>query len=418
MKKAFLTLAILTIILNFTLLTNNGFALCGWYRLNSGTTQGLRSVHFINNYTGWAVGWGSTVLKTTNGGMSWRTQTAYGDFQSVTFINANTGWIVGGGTQIYKTINGGNNWTASTLPYGSLQLIIQFVNDNTGYICGYNGLVLKSTNGGDTWTRKTTNTTSNLTGIDFVNAQTGWITGDYGVIKKSTDGGETWIPQVSGTNVNLGKIDFVCHNNGWISTSDGKVLRTTNGGANWISVQTPTKSWLTTVYFFNCKTGYAAGGNYDNTKCDILKTTNGGITWISQPVPTNDWLGLIFFASENVGFAVGHNGTILKTMSGGDAASLTNENFNEPQGYLLNQNFPNPFNPVTKISFNIPEAISNITLKVFDNTGREVATLLNTSLPAGFYEVNFDGSKLSSGIYFYRFDAGIYSRTMKMSLVK
>jgi hypothetical protein len=88
-----------------------------------------------------------------------------------------------------------------------------------------------------------------------------------------------------------------------------------------------------------------------------------------------------------------------------------------PSVFKLNQNYPNPFNPSTKISFSVPQS-GFVSLKVYDLTGREVANLVNNKLEAGTYEYDFDGSKLTSGIYFYRINAGSYSETMKMMLIK
>jgi hypothetical protein len=72
-----------------------------------------------------------------------------------------------------------------------------------------------------------------------------------------------------------------------------------------------------------------------------------------------------------------------------------------PQSVALAQNYPNPFNPSTKIRFEIPQA-SRVSLKVFDVLGREVLTLVDEVIPPGVYYVRFDGSTLSSGVYFYR----------------
>jgi hypothetical protein len=83
----------------------------------------------------------------------------------------------------------------------------------------------------------------------------------------------------------------------------------------------------------------------------------------------------------------------------------------------LNQNYPNPFNPSTKISFSIPQS-GFVSLKIYDLTGREVANLVNNRMEAGTYEYDFDGTKLTSGIYFYRINAGAYSETLKMMLIK
>jgi len=75
-----------------------------------------------------------------------------------------------------------------------------------------------------------------------------------------------------------------------------------------------------------------------------------------------------------------------------------------PKVYSLSQNYPNPFNPATQINFSLA-ADSKVTLKVFDILGQEVATLLNGSLMAGAHNVNFDASRLTSGVYLYRIDA-------------
>ncbi|MCI0473462.1 MAG: T9SS type A sorting domain-containing protein [Ignavibacteria bacterium] len=88
-----------------------------------------------------------------------------------------------------------------------------------------------------------------------------------------------------------------------------------------------------------------------------------------------------------------------------------------PSVFKLNQNYPNPFNPSTKISFSVPQS-GFVSLKVYDLTGREVANLVNNKLEAGTYEYDFDGSKLTSGIYFYRINSGAYSETLKMMLIK
>ena len=90
---------------------------------------------------------------------------------------------------------------------------------------------------------------------------------------------------------------------------------------------------------------------------------------------------------------------------------------NIPKSFSLNQNYPNPFNPSTFISYQLPTN-SHVTLKVYDILGREVASLVNDDKTAGTYKVSFDASRLSSGVYFYRLDAGTYSQTKKLVLLK
>jgi len=88
-----------------------------------------------------------------------------------------------------------------------------------------------------------------------------------------------------------------------------------------------------------------------------------------------------------------------------------------PLSFKLEQNYPNPFNPNTVISYQL-SSVSFVTLKVYDVLGREVATLVNEQKEAGDYVVNFDASKLSSGIYIYKLNAGNYSSIKKMMVVK
>lgn len=88
-----------------------------------------------------------------------------------------------------------------------------------------------------------------------------------------------------------------------------------------------------------------------------------------------------------------------------------------PETYALAQNFPNPFNPSTSIRFSIPEA-GFVTLKIFSTLGEEVASVLSEYKNAGNYEVNFDASKLTSGVYIYKITSGNFTASKKMMLMK
>ena len=89
----------------------------------------------------------------------------------------------------------------------------------------------------------------------------------------------------------------------------------------------------------------------------------------------------------------------------------------QPTVYELYQNYPNPFNPTTKIKFDIPKS-GFVSLKVYDITGREVSTLVNSELAAGRYEFEYNGGQFASGIYFFRINAGDFVKVQKMMLVK
>ena len=100
----------------------------------------------------------------------------------------------------------------------------------------------------------------------------------------------------------------------------------------------------------------------------------------------------------------------------GGVVSVDNETA-QPNDFYLSQNFPNPFNPTTSIEYRV---ISNefVSLKVFDLLGNEIATLVNESKQPGSYQVSFDASGMPSGIYFYRLQAGSYTHSRKMILLK
>jgi hypothetical protein len=88
-----------------------------------------------------------------------------------------------------------------------------------------------------------------------------------------------------------------------------------------------------------------------------------------------------------------------------------------PVSYKLEQNYPNPFNPSTILRFSVPQK-SMVSLKIYDITGREVRTLVNEELAAGTFNVSFDASKLTSGVYFYTLRSNDFVSTKKMMLIK
>jgi hypothetical protein len=90
---------------------------------------------------------------------------------------------------------------------------------------------------------------------------------------------------------------------------------------------------------------------------------------------------------------------------------------NIPSGFLLYQNYPNPFNPTTSIKFDLPKE-TNVSLKVYNTLGEEVSSLVNQVMSAGSHIIEFNGSKLSSGMYFYKLKAGEYVQAKKMILIK
>ncbi|MCL4538602.1 MAG: T9SS type A sorting domain-containing protein, partial [Bacteroidetes bacterium] len=88
-----------------------------------------------------------------------------------------------------------------------------------------------------------------------------------------------------------------------------------------------------------------------------------------------------------------------------------------PSSFMLKQNYPNPFNPATTIEYEVSSK-QYVALKVYNVLGQKVALLVNGEQSPGYYKVNFDASRLPSGVYFYRLEAGSYSATKKMVLIR
>ncbi|MBL0108594.1 MAG: T9SS type A sorting domain-containing protein [Ignavibacteria bacterium] len=239
--------------------------------------------------------------------------------------------------------------------------------------------------------------------------------GFNGVILRSTNSGINWSQIPSGTNSNLRSVAFAGTGTGYVCGYNGAILKTVNSGMNWISLTSNTSNDLFAVIFINNSTGYSAGSG------KIIKTTNGGNNWISQQILfTGDFYD-IMFSNINTGWAAGQFGTINSTINGGVGVKLISSEI--PESFALHQNFPNPFNPVTKINYELPasrgERVTNyVSLTVFDILGNEIKSLVNAKQTAGSYEVDFDGKGLSSGIYFYKLSAGSFSETKMMTLIK
>lgn len=113
---------------------------------------------------------------------------------------------------------------------------------------------------------------------------------------------------------------------------------------------------------------------------------------------------------------VSHFSKIVGTTRGA-LTGILNEKTTLPSSFSLQQNFPNPFNPTTTISFSLPVK-TNVQLKVYNILGIEVANIIDGTIEAGFHSATFDASKLSSGIYFYKLIAGNFEQTLKMVLLK
>lgn len=359
--------------------SNNG---TNWLSASSGTTLDLNSCYFINSSTGWAVGGKDSpqqriILNTVNGGLTWTTQhTANsGMLHDVEFVNASTGVAVGNFGAILRTTNGGNNWVSISGVTWTMYDVM-FLDDNTtGIAVGEGGRIFRTTNTGLNWTQV------NVGG--FLDTQFG--------------------------------VDFFDANTGISVGSAGSMYKTTDAGLNWVRLPLITQNTLKDITFTIGQTAYACGSNLGND-CSVIKTTDGGLTWTRQNTGTNKLLNALYGIDNNTVYAVGEGGTILKTTNGGAVGIqiISNE---IPQTHLLSQNYPNPFNPSTKIKFEVPKS-SFVSIKIYNILGKEISTIVNEYLNASTYEVEWNAINYTSGVYFYRMEAGTFIETKRMMLVK
>jgi photosystem II stability/assembly factor-like uncharacterized protein len=408
-----------------------------WLPLQSPVTSQITSIHFIDSLLGWASHLGMGVIKTTNSGANWET-TSFNDtsfttgFNGIYFINNNTGWSVGGALQIRKTTNGGANWVRQIPPpvAGILRSVF-FIDANTGYAAGsksfpYIPFICKTTNGGANWSEisPTIAGAQELNEQYWFNASTGWLCG-YDVLLYTTNGGANFtnlysnIPPSGNGHISLLAIQFVNQQTGWIGAANlerNNVYKTTNGGANWFFQNNPISqggmNQINDVKFINENLGWAVHGTPSGGA--IMYTTNGGVNWAIEEQSVN-WFDCLETYSDRKAWCGSSGGKVWYTTP--DIPVAITHNHETAVEFALEQNYPNPFNPATNIKFQIPKT-GFVKLIVYDIIGSEIAKLVNEQLSSGIYEVEWDAIKYPSGVYYYKIDAGEFTETKKMILVK
>ena len=280
----------------------------------TGAEEPLFAVHFISSTMGWAVGEYGRVLKTTDGGATWFRQEndIIGDLYALFFYTPTTGWVVGSQGHAYKTTDGGTTWFS--LPTGTTAALynVQFLSSTNGWIVGTNGTILGTTDGGLTWSKKTTPTMLSLYSVQFTSSTVGYVAGAFGTILKTTNGGNTWFQQVSSTDFSLFTMCFTSSMVGWASGVYGVIIKTTNGGLSWFEQSSPTYNDLYGMKFANSSYGWIVG-DFGT----IVSTTDGGFTWKQQSTGTSEEIYAISFSSPTYGIAVGEEGLIVRTADGG-----------------------------------------------------------------------------------------------------
>ena len=413
----------------FIFISSVCFAQNQWDNQISGTNKFLTDVYFIDQNQGWVTGWTGTILHTTDGGEDWHPQNPPPNnaYEGIYFVNALTGWACGYAGKLIHTTDGGATWNDQQSGTSNYLWDLHFLNADTGWAAGGDPgtfptleptrEIRYTTNGGDTWiTQLYQDNESMLKSIYFVDKNNGYAVGETGAIIYTSNGGNNWGVQMSTNEYHFYDVFFVNSSTGWVVgvylglPHVSVIFNTTDGGGSWNSQTFEEDESLAGIYFVDEMTGWAVGGA--NTLGRVKHTTDGGINWVNQDSGTNNGLTSVFFIDNNTGWAVGYNGTIITTH-----IPVSVDIPSQPIEYKLSQNYPNPFNPTTTIKYSIPTD-GFVKLNVFNALGEEVSTLVSAFTEAGNHIVNFEAANFSSGIYYYRLEAGDFVSMKKMILLK
>jgi photosystem II stability/assembly factor-like uncharacterized protein len=390
-----------------------------WYSVNVEDTTGIiTKIFFINESIGWAITtWSSIskakILKTTDGGENWFAQAEQigsDSFTSIYFIDSLNGWATS--RYIWQTTDGGVNWIERTdIPVFFSDEI--FFIDSIGFIIEFQNLH-KSTDNGNSWQLQFFSEYI-IRSFGWLDNQRGFIIGDG--VYETTNGGVTWTELLELRNVGL---------------------RNFHSPENYLGYSTGYKGL---IYKYS-DTSYvpieliAFEGRYNSNKINLYwstasETNNYGFE-LWRSLNSTDW--------EKIGFMEGSGTATERNYYSFNDQNLNGNNFYyrlkqidfdgsfsfseiisisiEVEDFNLMQNYPNPANPTTKITFSIPQK-TNVKLKLFSVTGEIVREIINEEKDKGIYTIELNLNELSSGIYFYKMttESG-YSAVNKLIILK
>ncbi|MEO8446907.1 MAG: YCF48-related protein [bacterium] len=430
---------------------------------NKNLQVALSGISFSENNKGNIIGSFGNIFQTNNSGENWSSVSpsfVSANLNHVSFLNSNVGFIVGDSGKVLKTTNAGLNWNFLNLNTKENLTYLKFIDESNGFISGNS--IFKTTNGGTDW--DSVSGFNSKISVEFYDPLN-WILMKNSYLFRTSDGGKNWTsfysdPFIQSFNfsndLNTGFV--VLYRNGCFGcpNENTTVLKTSNAGLNWHTVFS--QDWIAyqQLKFINNDIGYLFGTrgvqktmnagenwsfsnslsgvltkafyiNSDNIAYlsndkSIYKTKDGGLNW-SYQFSTSNYQRSMCFTDYNTGYVVGYNGIILKTTNGGGTfTSVSNNANNIPSDIKLHQNFPNPFNPVTQIIFELNN-YGNVELVVSDVLGREVKKQYYSNLSGGQHQIEFNGYEFPSGVYFYSLKVSdnngkSFIQTRKMLMLK
>ena len=433
---------------------NNGYVLANellkttdagqtWASQNPYKQINIFDLDFISTKEGIAIS-NNGIYKTYDGGHSWSLKFTLNDVISnnpgiIKMTSESDGWLITY-KNIYKTTDRGESWNNIVFPFANMWFNnAAFIDSNLAVITATEESVPGShiydsddsfitTNGGKDWKKYSSNSKYFIK-LKFTDPKHLWGISPTGMWV-SYDTAATWKKIYGGDYLNgQFSFDFCDSLYGIITLSGNEALLTTDGGYSWKAFNKP---------IYNSPSDCRIIGTYVTGSQRIMETGDDGkiiLTYLRrdgsveyssrQFSSTGMKLNTIdVFVEDNFPYVwIGGYGFSIVYRQYEKIVTDVEHNDLIPNEFTLSQNYPNPFNPTTVIRYQLPVA-GNVSLKVYDILGREVATLVNEQKTPGNYEVTFDGNNLSSGVYFYRLQvytpgrAGTFSQTKKFLLMK
>ncbi|MBV6421056.1 MAG: hypothetical protein DAHOPDDO_02325 [Ignavibacteriaceae bacterium] len=364
------------------------------------------------------------------------------DFALDSIVRGNRNLYAGGQGGVYISKDDGINWQAinSGLENSEVRSLAVIPNETEGSIllAGTTEGIFRSSDNGESWApsgltnlkvyaitvfKDEADSTIILTGIDRE------YTNLSNCIFHSSDNGQSWIESSSPT-LWAGSFAIIPNETNGMNIFSGtysSVYLSTNNGSDWTHISAGLNR---SVYSLATYLNGASGNNIfaGTIFGGVFLSTNNGANWTavnSGLSYENDYIYSLAVLDQYI-FAgtLNPDGGVWRRPLSEMVTSVESDPENFPAQFILEQNYPNPFNPSTVISYRLPVS-SDVTLKVYDVLGEEVATLVDEYKPAGKYEVEFNAlssfrlvRNLTSGTYFYQLRASSFIETKKMSLLK
>ncbi|MCZ7602047.1 MAG: T9SS type A sorting domain-containing protein [Melioribacteraceae bacterium] len=425
------------------------------WTLTNAANSDVISIHIDNENPGTLLtaqlGWAS--MKTTNYGEDWYHPDFDNSFQyqniqgiEINPFNTNEGFLISK-DHLFKTTDKGESWNEFPQNLEGLLLIsyhpdipdLMYASsaDSPIFEPGIDA-TYRSTDHGETWQHINNKQLISI-GYDLVNEIIYGLgePGENSILLRTTDYGESWetvltVNDIAGydwlwpTSLAVSNIN---PNHIYVAFKEGILLFSDDAGMSWSRIDNTLKEldkfspfaeiWLDDTKLGRFYVGISGGGQPTTenfTNGGLYLTEDNGNSWrkvygsavnvikADNQTPRNMYIGTKFGVKTFVD-------TLTVTSVRNDEEEIL------PNEYALFQNYPNPFNPSTQIKYAVPNA-TNIKLKVYDILGKEIITLVNGYKNVGTYEVQFDASNLSSGVYLYRLETESFSQTKKLMIIK